>query len=107
MEAFIPNGETFPDLLPNAPVQVSTLAAERSFWEKATILHALYYNQKLASRMSRHYYDTFMMAQRGVADAALRDKALLEQVVRNKKLLFRDAKASYDTAVFGMLNGAA
>ncbi len=95
--------ETFPDLLPDAPVQVSTLAAERSFWEKVTILHALYYNQKLASRMSRHYYDTIMMAQRGVADAALRDKALLEQVVRNKKLLFRDAKASYDTAVFGTL----
>jgi len=95
--------ETFPDLLPDALIQVSTLAAERSFWEKATILHALYYNHKLASRMSRHYYDTFMMAQRGVADAALRDKALLEQVVRNKKLLFRDARASYDTAVFGTL----
>jgi len=95
--------ETFPDLVLDAPVQVATLAAERSFWEKATILHALYYNQKLASRMSRHYYDTFMMAQRGVADAALRDKVLLEQVVRNKKVLFRDAKASYDTAVFGTL----
>jgi len=95
--------ETFPNLLPNALVQVSTLAVERSFWEKATILHALYHNQKLASRMSRHYYDTFMMAQRGVADAALRDKALLEQVVRNKKLLFRDVKASYETAVFGTL----
>lgn len=95
--------ETFPDLLPDAAVQVSTLAAERSFWEKVTILHALYYNQKLASRMSRHYYDTIMMAQRGVADAALRDRALLEQVVRNKKLLFREPKASYDTAVFGTL----
>lgn len=95
--------ETFPDLVPDALIQVPTLAAERSFWEKVTILHALYYNQKLASRMSRHYYDTIMMAQRGVADAALRDRALLEQVVRNKKLLFRDAKASYDTAVFGTL----
>ncbi|MDD4617110.1 MAG: nucleotidyl transferase AbiEii/AbiGii toxin family protein [Alphaproteobacteria bacterium] len=95
--------ETFSDLLPDATFDVSTLAAERSFWEKVTILHALYHNQKLASRMSRHYYDTCMMAQRGVADTALRDRALLEQVVRNKKLLFRDAKASYDTAVFGTL----
>lgn len=79
------------------------LAAERTFWEKVTILHALYHGQKIRDRMSRHYYDTFIMAQRGVVDAALRDITLLEKVVRNKSLMFSDNKASYDTAVIGSL----
>ncbi len=53
--------------------------------------------------MSRHYYDTYMLTQKDVADKALSKSALLEQVVRNKRLLFRDAKASYETATLGGL----
>lgn len=96
--------ETFPQLFdaPSSPVHV--LAAERTFWEKVTILHALYHGSKIRDRMSRHYYDTFIMAQKGVADAALKDTALLERVVRNKNLLFQDSKASYETAVIGSLH---
>jgi hypothetical protein len=95
--------ETFPDFFTAAKVDVPTLAAERTFWEKVTILHSLYHGTKLLSRMSRHYYDTFAMTQKGVADEALKNTALLDQVVRNKSLLFRDAKASYGTAKIGSL----
>lgn len=95
--------ETFPELFPAPSCLVPTLALERSFWEKATILHSLHHGSKLRDRMSRHYYDTYMLAQSGVADKALQNPALLEDVVRNKSLLFRDAKASYETAVLGSL----
>lgn len=57
----------------------------------------------MRDRMSRHYYDTYQMAQKGVAQKALDNVALLEQVVRNKSLMFRDAKASYGTAALGNL----
>ncbi len=95
--------ETFPAMFEASTYDVSTLGAERTFWEKATILHALHHGSKLRDRMSRHYYDTYMLAQKGVADKALKSPALLAQVVRNKSLLFRDAKASYDTAILGSL----
>lgn len=95
--------ETFPELFPAPSCLVPTLALERSFWEKVTILHSLHHGSKLRDRMSRHYYDTYMLAQSGVADKALQNPALLEDVVRNKSLLFRDAKASYETAVLGSL----
>ena len=95
--------ETLPPLFTASSFEVPTLAVERTFWEKVTILHALYHGAKLLDRMSRHYYDTHMMARQGVTDIALNNPALLEQVVRNKSLLFRDSKASYETAQIGTL----
>lgn len=95
--------EEFPDMFESPSVNVGTLAAHRTFWEKATILHALHHGSKMRDRMSRHYYDTFMLDRHGIADKALLNPDLLESVVHNKSLLFRDAKASYDTAVIGSL----
>jgi hypothetical protein len=44
-----------------------------------------------------------MLAQKGIADKALKSPSLLENVVRNKNLLFGDKRASYETAVLGSL----
>jgi hypothetical protein len=35
-----------------------------------TILHALHHGTKLLPEMSRHYYDTMMLAAKGIDDAA-------------------------------------
>jgi predicted nucleotidyltransferase component of viral defense system len=95
--------EAFPDLFTEKTCAVPTLSAERSFWEKATILHALCHGARIRDRMSRHYYDTYRMDQKGVTAKALDDIDLLERVVRNKSLFFRDTKASYETAKIGSL----
>ena len=101
--------EDFPQFFERPTVSVTTLVAERTFWEKVTILHALYHEHtldhdtKLRDRMSRHYYDTYMMAENGIADAALRQPELLRQVVLNKSLMFRKSKASYETATMAKL----
>lgn len=95
--------QEFPDLFEVKSVEFSTLSIERTFWEKVTILHSLHHGTNIRDRAARHYYDTFQMAQAGVAEKALANPALLEQVVRNKSLMFRDAKASYDTATLGNL----
>jgi predicted nucleotidyltransferase component of viral defense system len=95
--------EAFPQFFDSTHCNVHVLAAERTFWEKATILHALHHGTKMRDRMSRHYYDTYILAQKGVADKALQNVALLAQVVRNKSLMFADNKASYETAVIGSL----
>jgi len=95
--------QDFPGLFTVHDLQVPTLDVERSFWEKVTILHALYHGMNMRDRMSRHYYDTYQMSEAGIAKAALGKIDLLEQVVRNKSLMFRDAKASYGTAKVGSI----
>jgi len=95
--------EVLPQLFEAPHIQVHVLTAERTFWEKVTILHALHHGSKMRERMSRHYYDTYVLAQKGIAKAALQDAALLEKVVRNKIFMFGDSKASYETAVIGTL----
>ena len=95
--------DTFPAEIPNATCTVPTLSVTRTFWEKVTILHALHHGSKLREGMSRHYYDSFMLAEKGIAKIALTMPALLDQVVRNKSVMFADNKASYDTAKLGTL----
>jgi hypothetical protein len=95
--------KVFPALLPDAEIAVPTLSVERSFWEKVTILHALHHGATIRDRMSRHYYDTYRMIQGGIGEKALQQSDLLARVVRNKRLMFKDSKASYDTACFGSL----
>ncbi len=53
--------------------------------------------------MSRHYYDIFIMEQKGTADTALQNPMLLEAVVKNKSIMFSEKNASYETAVIGSL----
>ena len=95
--------EIFAGELPDAVTQVPTLSVLRTFWEKVKILHALHHGTKLLPAMSRHYYDTAMLASKGVDDAALGEPDLLAKVVRNKSLMFADRKASYETAHIGTL----
>ncbi|HEX8442787.1 MAG TPA: nucleotidyl transferase AbiEii/AbiGii toxin family protein [Allosphingosinicella sp.] len=95
--------EQFPEALPDAQTSVETLSVERTFWEKATILHALYHGGKMRDGLSRHYYDMLMLDRAGVTALSLAQPGLLEQVVRNKSVMFADASASYATAVLGTL----
>jgi len=44
--------DVHPGLAASAVVEVTTLAAERTFWEKATLLHALHHADDLARRQS-------------------------------------------------------
>lgn len=95
--------QEYPAELPDAEVNVATLSVERTFWEKVTILHALHHGTKLLPEMSRHYYDTMMLAAKGIDDVAMKAPSLLASVVLNKSLMFTDNKASYHTAALGSL----
>jgi hypothetical protein len=83
--------EEFPDLVPEGDVAVLALLAKRTFWEKATILHAEYYRpseKPIPDRYSRHYYDVAMLAQGPIRAEALADMTLLDQVVRHKETFY-------------------
>ena len=95
--------EEFPDELPDAETLVPTLTVVRTFWEKATLLHALHHKGALREGLSRHYYDLVMLDRAGITVEALAQPELLAAVVHNKSLMFADKAASYDTAVIGQL----
>ncbi len=96
--------EVMPEQFKEPECRVRTLTAERTFWEKATLLHALCHKpveKPLDNRMSRHYYDVAKLYRSRFGPKALADRGLLEKVVDHKNLFFRSAWASYDTAVPG------
>jgi predicted nucleotidyltransferase component of viral defense system len=87
-----------PDLFEAVPVSV--LAVERTFWEKATLLHNEYYRpagKTRGDRISRHYYDLAQLAQNPeVAQRLTADPKLLPRVVEHKKLYYADNWSRYD-----------
>jgi hypothetical protein len=95
--------EEFPDEFSDPGTAVETLRVERTYWEKATILHALHHNGKFRAGLSRHYYDLLMLDGAGVTPEAIAQAPLLARVVQNKMLLFTDRSASYETAVLPTL----
>ncbi|MFM2397729.1 MAG: hypothetical protein RLZZ144_979 [Pseudomonadota bacterium] len=96
--------EAFPQLFKQATSAVQAIRAERTFWEKATILHYEANRPEGSSqptRYSRHYYDLAMMAVAPVKDVALADLALLEDVANFKQRFYPRGWARYDQAVPG------
>lgn len=98
--------EAFPQLFARRAVAVRVISAERTFWEKATILHQEAHRPDgtpQPSRYSRHYYDLAQMAISPVRAAALANRALLANVVEFKQRFYPRAWARYDLAVPGSL----
>lgn len=98
--------EELPQILP-AAIPVRVLAARRTFWEKATILHAEYYrpsDKATGERLSRHYSDLAQMAGTEVEAQALADMPLLARVRQHKTAFYTAPWASYETALPGTLH---
>lgn len=96
--------ETMPDQFKEPECRVRTLSAERTFWEKATLLHAEAHkplDKPSGDRLSRHYYDVARLYQSPIGPKALAKRELLAKVVAHKSLFFRSAWANYDTATPG------
>lgn len=93
--------EEFPNLMNDDKVEVIALLAKRTFWEKATILHAEFHRPQEKTfpvRYSRHYYDVAMMTQGPIFSEALADMKLLADVVKHKETFYPSAWARYDLA---------
>jgi hypothetical protein len=98
--------EDFPDVFATPACTVKVVAVERTFWEKATILHMWHHapgDKPLGLRQSRHYYDVCRLHQTGVGAAAIADLDLLRNVARHKRVFFASAWAKFDEAVPGTL----
>ena len=96
----------FPHIFDRTKCKVNTIVAQRTFWEKATILHHEANrpdSSPMPPRYSRHYYDLAMMAQSVVKEKALSDLKLLENVVEFKQKFYPRTWAKYEEAKVGTL----
>ena len=98
--AVIAETVAFPDANPDV------LAAERTFWEKATLIHVECNRKEVkdnAERMVRHWSDLAMLAQSDIGPKALADRAMLASVVKHKNVFFYASYANYEACLNGGL----
>lgn len=98
--------EEFPQAFRETSCAVKVLSVERTFWEKATILHAEFHrpaDKAMPDRFSRHYGDFYELIHRGVATSATQRLDLLERVAQHKSLFFKSSWAKYGEAAKGSL----
>ena len=96
--------EAYPETIQDAAVPLNVLSIERTFWEKATILHAEAHREEKKPtpiRFSRHYADLAALADHASAAGALAQDELRARVVEHKQVFFAAAWAKYETAVPG------
>lgn len=93
--------EVLPAAFPDWKCEVVALEADRSFWEKATILHTEFHrptDKPTPDRFSRHYADTAALAKHPTASKAADDHTLRNRVVKWKSQFFGSSWANYDQA---------
>lgn len=93
--------EHFTHVFEKPSCDVPTILAERTFWEKSTILHQEAHraeNKPMPPRYSRHYYDLARLALSDVKNIALADLEMLAAVVTFKQRFYPIAWAQYALA---------
>lgn len=96
--------DVFPAAFPDWSCEVVALEIERTFWEKATILHAEHHRppgKQTPDRFSRHYADTAALASHPDGVSAVKQKETRDRVVQWKSQFFGSSWARYDLAVPG------
>lgn len=97
--------EVVPEVIPEGTFFIRTVAARRTFWEKAMLLHEETYRPAPAQSsgpvrkagLARHYYDLWRLIESGVAAEALADPGLFDQVVEHRQIFFRYSWMDYST----------
>jgi hypothetical protein len=93
--------DVFPEAFTDWHCQVVALDVQRTFWEKATILHTEFHrpvDRPTPDRFSRHYADTVALAHHPVASQAINQHELRHRVVDWKSRFFGSGWARYDLA---------
>lgn len=76
---------------------VVVLSPQRTFWEKATLIHVECHRglRENAERLSRHWYDLVKLYEQNIGKLAIKDFELLKDVVEHKSIFFNASYANY------------
>ena len=98
--------EMYPNVFKQTDTTILTAAAERTFWEKVTILHHEANRPEhlnMPKRYSRHYYDLYCIAKSENKQMAYENTDLLKKVVEFKMKFYPRKWAKYEEAIPGTI----
>jgi hypothetical protein len=98
--------DRFEQLFDQPDKSIKVLAARRTFWEKATILHAESSrpaNEPMPPRLARHAYDLHQLMTSAIGKTALEEIELLARVAKHKAFFYPQAGVDYEQAYSGDL----
>jgi hypothetical protein len=88
--------------LPEADVHV--LSPARTFWEKATLIHAACHRETILQRrerLSRHWYDLVQIADSRFGASSVTDLTLFREVAEHKDAFYPESGFTYSSCVVG------
>jgi hypothetical protein len=89
--------EALPTLSGSSGFRIRTVRPERTFWEKAMLLHEETFRSSGGgpkARLARHYYDLWCLITKGVAEKALADQPLFARIAAHRTVFFRRSKGA-------------
>ena len=98
--------DVFPDVLLSSSFDISTVAARRTFWEKAMLLHEETFrpaDKPRKPRLARHYYDLWSMIEKGIGDEAAKDLDLFARAAEHREHFFYYRWVDYSTLRKGLM----
>jgi hypothetical protein len=87
--------EALPEVISPCAFPIHTVTPERTFWEKAMLLHEETFRtgvENPKARLARHYYDLWCLIRAGVAERAAADVDLFARVAAHRAVFFRKKK---------------
>ena len=98
--------ETVDDNIDLPKPMIETLSPIRTFWEKVTLMHVECHRERLVKtpeRLSRHWYDLFMLNKSWIGEQAILRDDILKSVLEYKKAFFNASYANYEDCWNGQL----
>lgn len=96
----------FPGVLESCVFTVQTVTPERTFWEKAMLLHEETWRppeHSPKSRLARHYYDLWCLLTKGVGERAAANLDLFNCIATHRAVFFRKKKEAQESLRPGSL----
>lgn len=90
--------EAYPDVFAINKFQVQAVAPERTFWEKAMLLHEETFRpvEKIRKpHLARHYYDLWCLIRKGIAERAMHSPDLFSGVAEHRVVFFNQNWVDY------------
>jgi hypothetical protein len=98
--------KAFPSVFTQGVFNVRTVTPERTFWEKAMLLHEETFRTSGAgpkARLARHYYDLWCLVTKGVGEKAFADRELFARIAAHRAVFFRRSKDAQTSLLPGAL----
>lgn len=95
--------ENYPNIIEKEGVSVRTLAIERTFWEKISLIHGYFNRNKITDRLSRHLYDIYMLAKNQSIKNEINKGIFLNDVIKYRNTFYWQPAAEYNKILLGKL----